>query len=1011
MVVGGGSMSKVRVYEVAKQLNLDPKAVVGLFQSIGVTDVRNHMSSVDVDAVERLKRNLEKQKTHDVVQESIRRGPGTVLKRRAVAKPGGDTGPTSVASPQRDVASTPDVSRHDDVASRRDVAALAKEPASTRALPKTDVMADRESARKITLREVPADRQSAPASSTDVAVPPAPPSVRERPSTARGVAKEARVEVEEAAPPAPVSERKIPAPKSSAKLPPAPPSAAAPVAEVAAAVPAAAHSEKKVAPAAEPSRPAVVEARTSSPAVVEPPPPAAPLTPPPPSETVAARPPSEQPRPVVSESPVPARPSAAPKTGVEYWAGRPGVPMPTPMNAPRTGIGGGPASAMQRRVQYDPRAGANVARPGMRPGQQRGPGGMMGRGGSMGGRGRPGFQQIRRGPVNVSTKEMSEHKKVIRIEENITLSGMAAKMSLKATELLMRLLGMGMTGIHINTTLDADTAKILAGEFGWEVEDVAQTEEEIIAEARGEESAAAPAAGVDGAAAVPVPVDAGSVTRPPVVTVMGHVDHGKTSLLDKIRKANVVAGEAGGITQHIGAYKVKTDRGVIVFLDTPGHEAFTAMRARGAGATDIVVLVVAADDGVMPQTKEAIAHAKSAKVPIIVAINKCDKPGAEPERVKRELVDQGLQPEEWGGDTIFVNVSALTGDGIPQLLEMIGLQAEVLDLKANPKKPANGVVLEALLDRGRGPVARVLIQEGTLRVGDFVLAGPGFGKVRAMTNEHGKQVHEAPPSTPVEILGLSDVPGAGDPLHAVKDPKKAQEIADSRKVKRDKSLIGDDARISLAGLVERMQSADQQELRVIVKTDVQGSLEAVANAFNKLTTDRVKLTIIHGGVGAITEGDVNLAIASKAILIGFNVRPAGKSSALAEENKVEIRLYSIIYGAVDDVKAAMEGLLPTTTVEKPSGKAEVRKILKIRGVAVAGCMVVGGKILRGSFGRLVRDRQTIWEGKIASLKHFKEDVKEMSEGFECGSALDGFSELKELDVIESFEIEEIKQRL
>ncbi len=867
MVVGGGSMSKVRVYEVAKQLNLDPKAVVGLFQSIGVTDVRNHMSSVDVDAVERLKRNLEKQKTHDVVQESIRRGPGTVLKRRAVVKPGGnDAGPSSVAAPH---ASTPDISaRHDDVASRRDVAALAKEPASTRALPKTDVMADRESARKMTLREVPADRQSAPGSSRDVAVPPAPPSARERPSTARGVTKE----VEEAAPPAPVvpereSQRKVPAPKSSAKLPPAPPSAAAPVAEVAAAVPAAPHSEKKVAPAAEPSRPAVVEARTSSPAVVETrvdaPPHAAPPSPPPPSETVAARPPSDQPRPVVqSEPPVPARPSAPPKTGVEYWAGRPGVPMPTPMNAPRTGIGGGPASAMQRRVQYDPRAGANVARPGMRPGQQRGPGGMMGRGGMSGGRGRPGFQQIRRGPVNVSTKEMSEHKKVIRIDENITLSGMAAKMSLKATELLMRLLGMGMTGIHINTTLDADTAKILAGEFGWEVEDVAQTEEEIIAEARGEESAAAPAAPVDGAPVVAAPVDAGSITRPPVVTVMGHVDHGKTSLLDKIRKANVVAGEAGGITQHIGAYKVKTDRGVIVFLDTPGHEAFTAMRARGASATDIVVLVVAADDGVMPQTKEAIAHAKSAKVPIIVAINKCDKPGAEPERVKRELVDQGLQPEEWGGDTIFVQVSALTGDGIPQLLEMIGLQAEVLDLKANPKKPANGVVLEALLDRGRGPVARVLIQEGTLRVGDFVLAGPGFGKVRAMTNEHGKQVHEAPPSTPVEILGLSDVPGAGDPLHAVKDPKKAQEIADSRKVKRDKSLIGDDARISLAGLVERMQSADQQELRVIVKTDVQGSLEAVANAFNKLTTDRVKLTIIHGGVGAITEGDVNLAIAS-----------------------------------------------------------------------------------------------------------------------------------------------------
>ena len=1028
MVVVGGSMSKVRVYEVAKQLNLDPKAVVGLFQSIGVTDVRNHMSSVDVDAVERLKRNLEKQKTHDVVQESIRRGPGTVLKRRAVARP--DAGPASSAS----VASPPQPSSpslgHDDVVSRRDIAQIAKEVPSSRALPskKADILIPaRESTRA--LKDVPDDRQSAPAvapSTRDVAVPPAPPSVRERPSTKK-LAKES-------APAAAPSEKNVPEAPASAKSLPA--VAGAALAGVASVVVAAAHAVVEAAaghaaaeaPAPEPaaaspapaSVKAVAEARGSSrnveaaaaaPAVVAEAPASAPLPPAPPS--VRAAPVEEAPRPVVvvvqSEPPpvAPARVSGPPKTGVEYWAGRPGVPMPTPMNAPRTGIGGGPASAMQRRVQYDPRAGANVARPGMRPGQQRGPGGMMGRGG-MGGRGRPGMQPIRRGPVNVSTKEMSEHKKLIRIEENITLSGMAAKMSLKSTELLMRLLGMGMTGVHINTTLDADTAKILAGEFGWEVEDVAQTEEEIIAEARGEDAAAPAAAGAE---AAPVVVDAGAITRPPVVTVMGHVDHGKTSLLDKIRKANVASGEAGGITQHIGAYKVKTERGVIVFLDTPGHEAFTAMRARGAGATDIVVLVVAADDGVMPQTKEAIAHAKAAKVPIIVAINKIDKPSAEMERVKRELVEQGLQPEEWGGDTIFVPVSAHTGEGIPQLLEMIGLQAEVLDLKANPKKPANGVVLEALLDRGRGPVARVLIQEGTLRVGDFVLAGPGFGKVRAMTNEHGKQVHEAPPSTPVEILGLSDVPGAGDPLHAVKDPKKAQEIADSRKVKRDKSLIGGDARISLAGLVEQMALGDQQELRVIVKADVQGSLEALASAFNKLSTDRVKLSIIHGGVGAITEGDINLAIASKAIVIGFNARPAGKSSALAEENGVEIRLYSIIYGAVDDVKAAMEGLLPTTKLEKPSGKAEIRAIFKIRGVIVAGSMVTSGKILRGGFARLFRDGAAIWEGKIAALKRFKDDVKEVSEGFECGISLDGYSEMKEKDTVESFEIEEIKQKL
>ena len=469
---------------------------------------------------------------------------------------------------------------------------------------------------------------------------------------------------------------------------------------------------------------------------------------------------------------------------------------------------------------------------------------------------------IRRGPVVSSTQEMSAHKKVIRIEENITLQGMAQKMSLKATELMMKLLGMGMN-VNINTTLDADTAKILAGEFGWEVEDVAQSEEESLAEARGEEgkiigkvaaAAAAAATTPEAIAARAAAIEEGLITRPPVVTVMGHVDHGKTSLLDRIRKANVAGGEAGGITQHIGAYKVQTSHGVIVFLDTPGHEAFTAMRARGASVTDLVILVVAADDGVMPQTKEAVAHAKAAKVPIIVAVNKIDKPGAEPERVRRELVELGLQPEDWGGDTIFVNVSALTGDGVEQLLEMVALQAEVLDLKANPKKSATGTVVEAKLDKGRGPVATVLVQDGTLKVGDFVLAGPGFGKVRAMTNEHGKQLHEAGPSTPVEILGLSDVPGAGDPVHAVKDAKKAQEIAESRKGKMAKSLIPATAKVSLEELSKRISETDQQDLRVLIKGDVQGSVEAVADALAKLSTEKVRLLVIHAGVGAITEG-------------------------------------------------------------------------------------------------------------------------------------------------------------
>ncbi len=943
-------MSKVRVYEVAKQLNLDPKQVVALFQQVGINDVRNHMSSVEPEAIERIKRLLEKAKTHDVVEERVR-SDGRVVKRRAVAKPA-----TDVASAPAIPAPAPSAP-----GSSRDVASVLRGPSSQvveqngHAHVTEPVARERESGRMPVAREIPEERASV-----------------------RDVVK------------APASTPKIPAERKSARLlreeaPPPPP-------------PASVHEVEAPAPVVEPS-PADFEPASSPVAAAE--------------HGAAAVP---TPPPGI-ESPLPpgARPSSAPKTGVEYWTGRPGVPMPTPVNAPRTGIGGGPAGTMPRRVQYDPRAGSAgpAGRPNMRTGGPQGArGGMMGRGGPGGLRGRPGGPQaMRRGPAMSSTQEMSAHKKVIRIEENITLQGMAQKMSLKATELMMKLLGMGMN-VHINTTLDADTAKILASEFGWEVEDVALSEEESLAEARGEEakSGVVPAAAAT-TAVKPVVIDEDQVTRPPVVTVMGHVDHGKTSLLDKIRKANVAGGEAGGITQHIGAYKVETEHGTIVFLDTPGHEAFTAMRARGASVTDLVILVVAADDGVMPQTKEAVAHAKSAKVPIIVAVNKIDKPNAEPERVRRELVELGLQPEDWGGDTIFVNVSALTGEGVDTLLEMVALQAEVLDLRANPKTGATGTVVEAKLDKGRGPVATVLVQDGTLRVGDFVLAGPGFGKVRAMTNEHGKQLQEAGPSTPVEILGLSDVPGAGDPVHAVKDAKKAQEIAESRKGKMAKSLIPATAKVSLEELSKRISDSDQHELRVIIKGDVQGSVEAVADALTKLSTEKVRLTVIHAGVGAITEGDVNLAIAAKAIIIGFNVRPAGKAGPLAEENKIEIRQYSIIYNAVDDVRSAMEGLLPATLVEKKQGQAEVRAMFKIKGTVVAGCYVTDGKMVRSNQARLIRDGAVIWDGKIAALKRFKEDVKDVAEGFECGISLDGFSDIKEKDIIESIEIEQVKQKL
>jgi translation initiation factor IF-2 len=591
---------------------------------------------------------------------------------------------------------------------------------------------------------------------------------------------------------------------------------------------------------------------------------------------------------------------------------------------------------------------------------------------------------------------MSAHKKVIKIEENISLQTLASRMSLKATEVLLKLLSLGMTGVNINSTLDADTAKLLASEFGWDVEDVAVTEEEAIQEARKSDDDKS---------------DETRESRPPIVTVMGHVDHGKTSLLDKIRTSEVAAGEAGGITQHIGAYRVQTPKGMVTFLDTPGHEAFTQMRARGAQVTDIVILVVAADDGVMPQTKEAVAHAKSAGVPIIVAVNKIDKPGAETERVKRELVDLGLQPEEWGGETIFCEVSAKTGAGIEHLLEMVSLQAEILELKASPLQPATGTVIEALLDRGKGPVARVLVTDGTLHVGDIMIAGPAWGKVRAMTDEHGRNVSEAGPSTPVELLGLADVPNAGDPLHIVKDAKRAQEIADTRKSKV-KNLVPASAKVSLEDLAKRMAEADQLELRLVIKADVQGSVEAVADALAKLSTDKVRVAIIHAGVGAITEGDINLAVASKAIVIGFGVRPAGKAAALAESEGVEIRLYNIIYNAVDDVRKAMAGLLAPTLVEKALGKAEVRQVFKVGKVgAIAGCMVTDGSIKRSGRARVVRDAVQVWEGKIGGLRRFKDDVGHVEHGMECGIMLDGFADVKPADFIECYEIEEVAATL
>ncbi len=945
---------KMRVYEVARDLGMDNKALVALLQSVGVTDAKNHMSAIAPEAIERVKRHLEKQKTPSVVEERIR---PTVVKRRAAVKPEGSPSlpPSMPAGP---ASQSPVRSAPPPVASAPPPRAVAS-PVSTPA-------------------PVAVEESVAPPPRSVPAVVPQP------------VAAELRAPVEESAPES--------APVAAAVSAPAPASAPAPT-PVEPAVPVIAQRVEQP-----PPPPPVVEAPAPAPKAAEPNPEPVPVA----AEPVAAAASAPSPVPAAAASPAPyrapiaaspglsaggvqqqpVRPAVA-KTGIDVWEGRPGVPMPQVQRGPTP-----------RRVQYDPKAGALRGRPGQQP-----PSGMVGR---MPGRGpmRPGQRGFGQMPQRgggrpgapPATQERSAHKKVVRMEETILLQRLAGEMGVKATEVLMKLMRLGTTGVNINSVLDADTAKIVGSEFGWEVEDVAVSEADQLVAAQGVEGDSTEE----------------RLPRPPVVTVMGHVDHGKTSLLDQIRKTSVATGEAGGITQHIGAYSVQTAHGPVTFLDTPGHEAFTAMRARGAQATDVVILVVAADDGVMPQTREAVNHAKAAKVPIVVAVNKIDKPGSDPERVKRQLSEIGLVPESWGGDTLYCNVSAHTREGVDALLEQVALQTEVLELRANPNKPATGLVIEAELDRGRGPVATILVTDGTLNRGDVILAGGAYGKVRAMHDSQGRQVTSAGPSTPIAVIGLSDVPSAGDPVHIVKDAKKAQEIAETRKTKEKRSLApSTGARaMSLEDLARALAEADQLELKLIIKADVQGSVEAVSDALTRLSTEKVKVSVVHSAAGAITEGDVNLAVAAGAIIIGFNVRPAGKAGALAQKEEIQIRPYSIIYNVVDEVKAAMEGLLAPKLQEKNIGKAEIRQVFRVsKAGSVAGCMVTDGSVKRSGMARITRDGEVLWSGKLSSLKRFKDDVREVKEGFDCGMAFEGFTEFKEGDVVEAFEMEEVKQTL
>jgi translation initiation factor IF-2 len=939
-------MIKTRVYEVARELGLDNRELVTKLATLGIP-VRNHMSSIDPADADRVKRAIEKEKQQNVVEERIR---PTVVRRRTV--------------------------RREDEA---EVAAVAVAPVAGSAAPRAT--------------SAPVARKAA----TE-----APPAVQ--PPPPRPVAP-ARTE-----PAQPISLKAVPAAPDSAKAAPAvsPARTPQPAVEPPAPEPKP-RSEAAPEPVAQPApvAPEVVAEKVRAP---EPPPPAPPKRAAAP-EPVHAEPAPPEPPPREQTLRERAR-DEAPETAHRPPARRPAGPLPFQQRLAHSDL---PPGVVARGNQVaapvaqlsEAARSRIVSEHAARVALQQGPAprrrelvrSAIGPTGRQPQRGRPGrARKLAPGKKGAKPEitTPSAAKRVIRIEDQISLQVLAQRMSLKATEVLAKLMQLGMMAVNINSSLDADTAGVLASEFGFEVENVAVSDDEMITEARGTFE----------------DTDTERTTRPPIVTVMGHVDHGKTSLLDYIRKTNVTRGESGGITQHLGAYRVEHRKGPIVFLDTPGHAAFTAMRARGASVTDVVILVVAADDGVMPQTREAIHHAKAAKVQIVVAINKMDKPDARPEVVMRDLAAEGLQSEDWGGETQFFKVSAVTGDGVEELLDGVLLQAEILELAANPNVPATGVVLESYLDKGRGPVANVLVRDGTLSTGTAVVAGGAYGKIRAMTDDRGKQVAKVGPSTPVEVLGLSEVPDTGDSFYAVTDLRVAQGLAERRKKITPKGgPVTMGAKSGLDALYEKMKEGESQELKLVVKADVQGSSEALVKALTELATDKVKVNVIHNGVGGITENDVMLASASGAIIIGFHVRPTGGASKVAKEEHVEIRSYGIIYEAVDAVKSAMVGLLKPVYREASLGRAEVRQLFQTPKATIAGCFVSEGKLARSSRVRVVRDSVPVWEGGMRSLRRVKDDVREVTAGLECGVGLESFNDLKEHDVIECFEIEEVSASL
>src|SRR5262245_33161766 len=976
---------KIRINDLARELEVKSKAILDVLEVVGVKEKKTHSSSIEEDEAERVRKHFSA-KSSSAFRE---RTPASEVKPKIdlskISKPGDVMKLLRQREQQQQQPPAPPA--------RPATPPVAAKPAAPPAV-KPQVPAPPAPPAAIKPPAVIAPKPVAPAAEKPAVVTPPTPKV-----VPAALVTPPPAEKPAAAPPTVVVTHPVHPPAATVAPPPAAPKA--PAAPPAAASPQAPPPAPPVKPT--PGQPIVPQRRMITPQTgPRPVYTAPPVQRPAPSaqSSPAGRPmqgaPGHRPQGVVRGQPIfqrprPAGPGGPPGSRPGY--GRPGEQRrgPHPTSAPRAG--------------FPPRPGMGGVGPGVpppAPGRPTRPGGPARR------PGQPFIPREKEGPMKgfvppprlAVSNEPLPITRSITIAEGISVKDLAEKLGVRAKDLIARLLMKGVMAT-VNQSLDFELAKDLARHFGAESQSISfedQAAQELAAMTGVTEESAAAAA----------------VSRPPVVTIMGHVDHGKTVLLDAIRETDVAGGEAGGITQHIGAYKVKISKEdspafgrQIVFLDTPGHEAFTRMRARGAKVTDIVVLVVAADDGVMPQTLEAMDHAKAAKVPIIVAVNKIDKPEALPDRVKKQLADRGLMPEDWGGTTVFVDVSAKKRTNLNLLMEMICLVADLQDLKATPERPATGTVVEAKVDRGRGVVATVLVQNGTLRVGDNFIVGNTFGKVRAMFDDRSKAVEEAPPSTPVEVLGLEGLPQSGDML-LVADREKARQIAEYREQRAREAALAKSSKLSLEGLAEQIKTAGVKELPIILKADVQGSAEVLADTLTKLSNEKVKIKILHTGVGAINENDVLLASASNAVIIGFNVRPERKAQELADMEKIDIRLHSIIYELQDQIRKAMAGLLEPVIKETYQGRAEVRETFRVpKAGTVAGCYVLDGIIKRDSEVRLVRDGVQVYKGKIGSLKRFKDDASEVRNGMECGINLANFNDVKKGDVIEAFVTERI----